>query len=147
MLHAWCSCSVHVMYMSHVCILHLCTCCMHGVHVQCMLQAQIALSYNMHLTCICYVHVTCIQNVLNPCMLHETCMYMSMQPAANMHYKDHMFCLFYACNMHVTCASFGIGYTFSSFLALLHIISEASNVTTTFVLTLLIIILSFVDWR
>ena len=39
-------------------------------------------------------------------------------------------------------------YTFRSFLALnsTHVISEASNLTITFVLTLLIIIVSFVDW-
>ena len=40
-------------------------------------------------------------------------------------------------------------YTFHSFLALnsTHIIPEASNFTTIFVLMIIIIILSFVDWR
>ena len=40
-------------------------------------------------------------------------------------------------------------YTFHSFLALIptHIISGDSNLTTTFVLMLPIIILSFIDWR
>ena len=40
-------------------------------------------------------------------------------------------------------------YTFCSFLALnpTHIVSDGSNLTTTFVLMIPIIILSFVDWR
>ena len=40
-------------------------------------------------------------------------------------------------------------YIFHSFLALnsMHIISEASNLTTTFVLMLVIMLLSFMDWR
>ena len=44
---------------------------------------------------------------------------------------------------------YGNVYTFHSFLALnsTYIISEASNFTTIFVLMLIIIILSFVDWR
>ena len=44
---------------------------------------------------------------------------------------------------------YGNVYTFHSFLALnsTHIISEAPNFTTTFVLMLIIIVLSFVNWR
>ena len=44
---------------------------------------------------------------------------------------------------------YGKVYTFHSFLALnyTHIICEASNLNTTFVLMLIIILLSFVDWR
>ena len=40
-------------------------------------------------------------------------------------------------------------YTFRSFLALnpTHMVSDASNLTTTFILILPIIFLSFVDWR
>ena len=44
---------------------------------------------------------------------------------------------------------YGKVYTFHSFLALnsTHIICEASNLNTTFVLMLIVIFLSFVDWR
>ena len=136
-MHCECMHGVHVVYMSHACILRimymlhgvhvecmLCTCCMHGVHVECvlctccmhdvhvecsyvhvacmfnhvpymrdtcMLQAQISLSDNMHLTCI---HVTCILHAckmsrIHACYMKHACM--SMQPARNMRYKDCMF--------------------------------------------------------
>ena len=44
---------------------------------------------------------------------------------------------------------YGKVYTFRSFLALdsTHIICEAPNLTSTFVLMLIVIFLSFIDWR
>ena len=50
---------------------------------------------------------------------------------------------------HIPWYIYGNVYTFHSFLALnsTHIIFQASNFTTIFVLMLIIIVLSFVDWR
>ena len=50
---------------------------------------------------------------------------------------------------HIPRSVYGNVYTFHSFLALnsTHIISEALNSYTIFVLMLIIIVLSFVDWR
>jgi hypothetical protein len=57
------------------------------------------------------LHATCMENVPNPCMLHETCMlhacrYM-LVTCAMVNACHH---LNYACNMHVTCTRFRIGY-------------------------------------
>ena len=52
-------------------------------------------------------------------------------------------------DLHIPRYIYGNVYTFHSFLALnsVHMISEASNCYTIFVLMLIIIVLSFVDWR
>ena len=55
------------------------------------------------------------------------------------------------CSVHVRMSfhMYGNVYQFHSFLAWnsTHIISEASNLVTTFVLMLIVMVLSFVDWR
>ena len=56
------------------------------------------------------------------------------------------------CSVHVRMSlthMYGNVYPFHSFLAhnSTHIISEASNLVTTFVLMLIIMVLNFVDWR
>ena len=55
------------------------------------------------------------------------------------------------CSAHVRMRFhvYGNVYPFHSFLAwnFTHIISEASNLVTTFVLMLIVIAFSFVDWR
>ena len=55
------------------------------------------------------------------------------------------------CSAHVRMSFYVYGnvYPFHSFLAWnsTHIISEASNLVTTFVLMLIVITFSFVDWR
>ena len=55
------------------------------------------------------------------------------------------------CSVHVRMSfhMYGNVYPFNSFLALnsTHIISEASKLVTTFVLMLIVMVLSFVDWR
>ena len=60
----------------------------------------------MHVTFYaCSMHVTCMENVRNPCMLHETCMYINIITC--------MFCcscylMKFAWNMHVTCTLFPV---------------------------------------
>ena len=55
------------------------------------------------------------------------------------------------CSVHVRMSFhiYGNVYPFHSFLVLnsTHIISEVSNFVTAFVLMLIVIVLSFVDWR
>ena len=55
------------------------------------------------------------------------------------------------CSVHVRMSfhMYGNVYPFHSFLVLnsTHIISEVSNFVTAFVLMLIVIVLSFVDWR
>ena len=56
-----------------------------------------------------FMHVTCMENVRNPCMLHETCLYINIITC--------MFCcacklMKFAWNMHVTCTLFPVGLAF-----------------------------------
>ena len=57
--------------------------------------------------------------------------------------------VFCACEYEHFTYVYGKVYTFHSFLALnsTHIISEAPNLISTFILMLIVIILSFIDWR
>ena len=71
---------------------------------------------SMHVTCMSYnMHIACMENIINPCMLHETCVLHACRYKWNLH----VICakvsachyLNYACNMHVTCTIFRIGYS------------------------------------
>ena len=68
----------------------------------------------MHVTCMsCNMHVACMENVPNPCMLHETCVIHACRYKWNLHITCAKISachhLKYACNMHVTCTRFRIG--------------------------------------
>ena len=67
-----------------------------------------------HVTCMsCNMHVACMENVPNPCMLHETCMLHACRYKWNLHITcakvSACHHLKYACNMHVICTRFRIG--------------------------------------
>ena len=67
----------------------------------------------MHITCMsCNMHVACMENIPNPCVLHETCMLHACRYICkwNMHVTctkvNACYHLNYACNMHITCTKY-----------------------------------------
>jgi hypothetical protein len=106
---------MYILCMLRTCCVHvacmLCTCHMHVVcmFIHVWYRHVVVCLYNMHLINMysCNMHVTCMQNVPNPCMLHACICLCNLQETCAP--STACFCLVYACNMHVTCALFRIG--------------------------------------
>ena len=123
------ACTTHAKRMHHACHAHAprmpCACithatCMHlacNMHAPCMQHActmrkcfsHVAVeNYNMHVNY--NMHMSCMKSVRNPCMLHETCMYINMETCMfTCMLCMHVGIVFFACNMHAACMTFRAG--------------------------------------
>ena len=100
------ACHAHVPRMPCACI-RACTthaACMYYACTMCECFSHVAgQNYNMHVKC--NIHVSCMKSVQNPCMLHETCMYINMETCMLTCMlcnacRYNVFCMKHACYMH-----------------------------------------------
>ena len=74
----------------------MCICCM---QLSCMFK-ETCMSQYCEYSVVCMSHVTCIENIQNPCILHAHNMQTCMENVPNS-------CMLYAKNMPVTCRDLG----------------------------------------